>query len=68
MNKPEDFLIKNNVLKSDYTEDQQFPLNLTRDTNIKTARDIVLSMVEYSDHKIKEYKKSIIKDGGLIVE
>ncbi len=47
---PEDFLIKNSVIKSDYTTDQNFPLNLSRDTHIKTVRDIVLSMVEYAEY------------------
>ena len=47
---PEDFLIKNNVIKSDYTTDQSFPMNLSRDSHIKTVRDIVLSMVEYAEY------------------
>ncbi len=48
---PEDFLIKNKVIKSDYTTDQAFPMNLSRDTNIKTVRDIVFSMVQYAEYK-----------------
>ena len=48
--RPEDFLIKNRVIMNDYTTDQKFPMNLTRDTHIKTVRDIVLSMVEYAEY------------------
>ncbi len=48
--RPEYFLIKNDVLKNDYTTDQNFPMNLTRDTHIRTVRDIVFSMVEYAEY------------------
>ena len=66
--KPEDFLKKNNVIRSDYTTDQMFPLNLSRDTNIRTTKDIIRAMAEYAEYRIGQDKKSIIENGGLVIE
>ena len=48
MKTAEEFLIERNIIIEGATS---FPLNLTRDTHMKSKRDIVQAMDEYADYK-----------------
>lgn len=44
----EEFLIKESILLKTIEESGNFPLNLTRDTHIGTAKDIKKAMIEFA--------------------
>ena len=44
----EEILIKENILLKTIEESGNFPLNLTRDTHIQTAKDIKKAMIEFA--------------------
>jgi len=52
--KAKEFLIKKGILNSN----KNFPINLSRDTHIQTAEDIVEAMEEYAELKIESAKKN----------
>ncbi len=60
-----DFLISRNILK-DRDLDKRFPLNLSRDTNIASAKAIVKAMEDYRNYKseniIGENANSFVKE------
>ena len=44
----EEILIKESILLKTIEESGNFPLNLTRDTHIQTAKDIKKAMIEFA--------------------
>ena len=62
----EEILIKESILLKTIEESGNFPLNLTRDTHIGTAKDIKKAMIEFAklhvEAALKEAKNSL-KDG-----
>ena len=53
----EDVLIKKSILLKTIEESGNFPLNLTRDTHIGTAKQIKLSMIEFAKMHVEEALK-----------
>ena len=62
----EEILIKESILLKTIEESGNFPLNLTRDTHIGTAKDIKKAMIEFAklhvEAALKE-AKNLLKDG-----
>ena len=62
----EEILIKERILLKTIEESGNFPLNLTRDTHIGTAKDIKKAMIEFAklhvEAALKE-AKNLLKDG-----
>ena len=62
----EEILIKEEILLKTIEESGNFPLNLTRDTHIGTAKDIKKAMIEFAklhvEAALKE-AKNLLKDG-----
>ena len=62
----EEILIKESILLKTIEESGNFPLNLTRDTHIGTAKDIKKAMVEFAKLHVEaalEEAKNLLKDG-----
>ena len=62
----EEILIKENILLKTIEESGNFPLNLTRDTHIGTAKDIKKAMIEFAKLHVEaalEEAKNLLKDG-----
>ena len=53
----EEILIKEEILLKTIEESGNFPLNLTRDTHIGTAKQIKLSMIEFAKMHVEEALK-----------
>ena len=53
----EDVLIKKSILLKTIEESGNFPLNLTRDTHIGTAKQIKLAMIEFAKLHVTEALK-----------
>ena len=62
----EEILIKESILLKTIEESGNFPLNLTRDTHIGTAKNIKKAMIEFAklhvEAALKE-AKNLLKDG-----
>ena len=62
----EEILIKESILLKTIEESGNFPLNLTRDTHIGTAKDIKKAMIEFAKLHVEaalEEAKNLLKDG-----
>ena len=62
----EEILIKERILLKTIEESGNFPLNLTRDTHIGTAKDIKKAMIEFAKLHVEaalEEAKNLLKDG-----
>ena len=62
----EEILIKEEILLKTIEESGNFPLNLTRDTHIGTAKDIKKAMIEFAKLHVEaalEEAKNLLKDG-----
>ena len=62
----EEILIKESILLKTIEESGNFPLNLTRDTHIQTAKDIKKAMIEFAKLHVEaalEEAKNLLKDG-----
>ena len=61
----EEILIKESILLKTIEESGNFPLNLTRDTHIGTAKDIKKAMIEFAklhvEAALKEAEKETVK-------
>ena len=53
----EEILIKEEILLKTIEESGNFPLNLTRDTHIGTAKNIKKAMIEFAKMHVKEALK-----------
>lgn len=53
----EEILIKEEILLKTIEESGNFPLNLTRDTHIGTAKNIKKAMIEFAKLHVKEALK-----------
>ena len=53
----EEMLIKEEILLKTIEESGNFPLNLTRDTHIGTAKNIKKAMIEFAKLHVKEALK-----------
>ena len=53
----EEILIKERILLKTIEESGNFPLNLTRDTHIGTAKNIKKAMIEFAKLHVKEALK-----------
>ena len=53
----EEILIKERILLKTIEESGNFPLNLTRDTHIGTAKDIKKAMIEFAKLHVEEALK-----------
>ena len=53
----EEILIKESILLKTIEESGNFPLNLTRDTHIGTAKNIKKAMIEFAKLHVKEALK-----------
>ncbi len=65
MKTAEEFLIERNIVIKGATK---FPLNLTRDTHMKSKRDIVQAMEDYADYKhssLSDVRLSILTDDNI---
>ena len=60
----EEILIKESILLKTIEESGNFPLNLTRDTHIGTAKDIKKAMIEFAklhvEAALKEANRKVI--------
>ena len=72
----EEILIKESILLKTIEESGNFPLNLTRDTHIGTAKDIKKAMIEFAklhvEAALKEANRKVIvtyyyDEGGIRV-
>ena len=62
----EEILIKEEILLKTIEESGNFPLNLTRDTHIGTAKNIKKAMIEFAKLHVEaalEEAKNLLKDG-----
>ena len=58
----EEILIKERILLKTIEESGNFPLNLTRDTHIGTAKDIKKAMIEFAKLHVEAAIKACIED------
>ena len=64
----EDILIKESILLKTIEESGNFPLNLTRDTHIGTAKDIKKAMIEFAKLHVEAFRKEVSENVSLIKE
>ena len=57
----EEILIKEEILLKTIEESGNFPLNLTRDTHIGTAKDIKKAMIEFAKLHVEACKKEYLQ-------
>ena len=57
----EEILIKERILLKTIEESGNFPLNLTRDTHIGTAKDIKKAMIEFAKLHVEACKKEYLQ-------
>ena len=61
----EEILIKESILLKTIEESSNFPLNLTRDTHIGTAKDIKTAMIEFAKLHVKEALQKAYENADL---
>ena len=63
----EDILIKENILLKTIEESGNFPLNLTRDTHIGTAKDIKKAMIEFAKLHVEQALEAAFNNSEMRV-
>lgn len=61
----EDKLIEKRVLLKRIEDSGNFPLNLTRDTHIGTAKKIKSAMIEFADYHVKQALQKAFENADL---
>ena len=61
----EEILIKEEILLKTIEESGNFPLNLTRDTHIGTAKNIKKAMIEFAKLHVKEALQKAYENADL---
>ena len=64
----EEILIKESILLKTIEESGNFPLNLTRDTHIGTAKDIKKAMIEFAKLHVEAALKEASEKVILIID